>query len=107
MYDDWDLIEASFAYQYPQIDLYADEDIDYKRFCTLLAGIMPDTPLGQIVAIRSESNKDILKSFTPEQKRIRDEWQEKLRKQYEESMTEEEKEAQMKELQSIFAKAFG
>lgn len=101
------MIEASFALQYPQIDLYADEDIDYKRFCTLLSGIMPDTPLGHIVSIRSETNKDILKSFTPEQKRIRDEWQAKLQAQYEATMTEEEKEAQLKELQSIFAKAFG
>lgn len=107
MYDDWDLIEASFATQYPQVDLYAEEDMDYKRFCTLLSGIMPETPLGQIVSIRSETNKEIIKAFTPEQKRIRNEWLSKEAERASASMTEEEKVAQLKELQNIFAKAFG
>lgn len=34
----------------------------------------PDTALGRIVAIRAEDNKEILKHFTPEQRRIRQEW---------------------------------
>ena len=47
----------------------------YSEFCSYLSGIMPDTPLGRIVSIRSETDKDVLKHFTPEQKKIRSEWQ--------------------------------
>lgn len=35
---------------------------------------MPDTPLGQIVAIRSETNADIISNFTDAQKKIRNDW---------------------------------
>lgn len=77
--------------------------MSWDEFCTLLAGIMPKTPLGQIVSIRSEEDKDMLKNFTPEQNRIRDEW----RNRQIESMTDEEKEAKVKEIEELFAKAFG
>lgn len=46
----------------------------WTEFCSLLSGLMHDTPLGQIVAIRAEEDKDTLKRFTPEQRRIRSEW---------------------------------
>lgn len=46
----------------------------WDEFCSYLSGIMPDTPLGNIVQIRSETDKDRLKSFTTEQRRIRSEW---------------------------------
>ena len=35
---------------------------------------MPDTPLGQIVAIRSEDDPDIISNFTDAQKKIRNDW---------------------------------
>lgn len=46
----------------------------WEEFKQMLAGISPDTPLGRIVSIRSEMDEKVLKHFTPEQKRIRDEW---------------------------------
>lgn len=64
---------------------------------------MPKTPLGQVVQIRSEENKDTLKNFTPEQHRIRNEW----RSRHIIKMTNDEKEEKIKEIQDIFAKAFG
>lgn len=73
LYEDWDLIDASFAAQYG-IRLRAETEMSWGEFCTLLSGLMPETPLGQIVCIRSESNKDILKNFTPDQHQIRNEW---------------------------------
>lgn len=76
--------------------------MSWSEFCTLLAGIMPKTPLGEVVSIRSEDDKDILKHFTPEQHRIRNEW----RSRQVESMSDEEKEEKIKELQEIFVKAF-
>ncbi len=76
--------------------------MSWGEFCTLLAGIMPKTPLGEVVNVRSEENKDILKNFTPEQHRIRNEW----RNRQVDDMTNEEKKEKIKELQEIFAKAF-
>jgi Tfp pilus assembly protein PilO len=77
--------------------------MSWSEFTTLLKGIMPETPLGQIVSIRSEENKDMLQNFTQEQHKIRNEWREKQL----EDMTVEETEEQMQELQELFAKMFG
>lgn len=73
VFDDWELIEASFLKQYG-IRLRSNDDMSYAEFCSLLSGIMPDTPLGQIVSIRAEKDSKVIKKFTKEQKRIRDEW---------------------------------
>lgn len=101
--EDWELIEASFAMQYG-IRL-SQEDMDWKEFCNLLAGLGPKTPLGSIVAIRAENDREVLKRFTPDQKRIRDEW--RYRHSGVENMTEAEKAASVTSLKAMFAKAFG
>lgn len=77
--------------------------MSWDEFCTLLSGIMPKTPLGQIVSIRSEEDEDMLKNFTKEQHKIRDDW----RKRQIEEMTEEEKEEQIKDIYILFKQAFG
>lgn len=80
--------------------------MSWAEFSNLLAGIMPKTPLGQIVSIRSEDDADMLKNFTPEQHRIRNEWRNRQTIKQFEDMTEEEKEMQIKDIQEIFAKTF-
>jgi hypothetical protein len=35
---------------------------------------MPDTPLGSIVSIRAEKDRKVIKGFSPEQRRIYNEW---------------------------------
>ncbi len=52
----------------------------WDEFKALLVGIGPDTPLGRIVSIRAEDDKDVLKYFTKEQNRIRNEWRTRHRK---------------------------
>ncbi len=52
----------------------------WDEFRDLLIGISPDTALGRIVAIRSEDDKNVLKNFTKEQRRIRNEWRKKTAK---------------------------
>jgi hypothetical protein len=79
MEEDWPLIEASFLKQYG-IRLRAINDMPYDEFCSYLIGIMPDTPLGNIVRIRSETDKDIIANFTDDQRKIRNEWLGKLAK---------------------------
>ncbi|MCI9517613.1 MAG: hypothetical protein HFI80_11870 [Lachnospiraceae bacterium] len=49
-------------------------EMQWEEFKQLLSGIGPDTPLGRIVAIRSETDKRTLKRFTKEQRRIRNRW---------------------------------
>lgn len=53
----------------------------WDEFRDLLVGIGPETPLGRIVSIRSETDKDILKQFSREQHRIRNEWRRRRAKQ--------------------------
>lgn len=85
--EDWRLIEASFFTQYG-IRLRQTNDMPWDEFCSYLSGIMPDTPLGNIVQIRSEENKDVLKNFTDEQKRIRSEWRNRMAKNMDKKQAE-------------------
>ena len=104
IYEDWDLIVSSFAMQYK----VREEEIarmEWREFLTLLSGIMPETPLGMVVQIRSEEDREILKHFTPSQKQIRDAW--RSRHSPVSEMNEEEKKDSMLNFQEIIAKAFG
>lgn len=77
----------------------------WGEFATLLSGLNYKTPLGQIVSIRSEQDQERLKLFTPEQKRIRNEW---LSKKAKEKIKNNPKEAQkqIRDLQAAFKAAF-
>jgi hypothetical protein len=79
--------------------------MSWAEFSTLLNGIMPKTPLGQIVSIRSEEDENILKNFSKEQHRIRNEWRNKNNPVND--LTDEEKAQAIKEVQQMFKKAFG
>jgi len=69
---DWPLIVASFAEQY-SIRLEA-EDIAWPEYCKLFSGLSGETPIGRIISIRSEKDKNVMKHWGSEQKRIRREW---------------------------------
>jgi hypothetical protein len=73
------LIEASLAKQYG-IRIRNAPDMSWNEFCSLVSGLMPDTPLGQIVSIRAESDPKILKEFTSDQRKIRSDWMNKQAK---------------------------
>lgn len=104
LFEDWELIEASFVTQYG-IRLRNEPDMSWGEFSTLLSGIMPKTPLGQIVSIRSEENEEILKNFTKEQHKIRNDW--RNRSNPIRDMTNEEKAEKVKEAQQLFKNLFG
>lgn len=97
LYDDYGLIEASFAQQYG-IRLRNENNMTWDEFTTLLSGINGETPLGAVVAIRSEKDPKKIKNFTPEQKKIYRDWQ---RKQAE-NMTREEFDEAMKAFSNMF-----
>lgn len=46
----------------------------WDEFSSLLRGLGADSPLARIVRIRSETDKEIIKRFTKEQKKIRNDW---------------------------------
>jgi hypothetical protein len=76
--DDWALIVASFQSEYG-IRLSRDLDgMKWAEFSSYINGLGSETPLGRIVSIRAEDRAEVLKDFTPEQRRIRNEYRQKL-----------------------------
>lgn len=78
--------------------------MSFAEFSSLLSGVMPDTPLGQIVSIRAEKDPKALMSFTKEQREIRNKWILKRN----EKLKEDQKaySAYVTNLQRAFASAF-
>lgn len=70
----------------------------WDEFQALLVGISPDTPLGRIVAIRSEEDKNVLKRFTASQRRIRSEW----RRRKAQSVSKEQMEQVLNDIKQAF-----
>ena len=104
LFEDWDLIVSSFLSQYGlRIRTKEFETVSWDEFKALLAGLSPETALGRIVAIRSENDENILKHFSPEQKRIRNEWRDSSAKK----ITAENFAEQMADLERIMAAMVG
>ena len=69
------MIVASFASQYGIRVLTEQlQSMSWDEFSALLRGLDSETPLGRIVRIRSEEDGNVLKTFTPQQHKIRNEW---------------------------------
>lgn len=52
----------------------------WDEFKDFLSGLGSETPLGRIVSIRAEEDEEVLKHFTKEQHRIRNDWRKKQAK---------------------------
>lgn len=82
-------------------------DLSWSDWNKLVAGLMDDTPLGRIVALRMETDPEVLKKLTPEQKRIRGEWVSfKLNKQKADPASEKMLRAQMAQMQKALKAVF-
>lgn len=75
----------------------------WDEFRDLLVGISPDTALGRIVSIRAEEDKERLKHFTKEQRRIRSEWRRKRAKQ----ISTEDRDKMLEQLKQAFISMAG
>lgn len=72
--EDFDLIVASFQSQYG-IRLSRElNDMKWQEFKAFVSGLDNKTPLGRIVSIRAEDDPDVIKEFSKEERRIRNEW---------------------------------
>lgn len=68
---------------------------------------MDDTPLGRVVAVRSEDDPEALRRMTPWQRRVRSEWSAFQAKQIAEKYSPEELRMEMQGLERMIARAFG
>lgn len=75
----------------------------WDEFSALLNGILPDSPLGKIVSMRSEEDKEVLKSFTQDQKAERTRWRTREATKIE----EKDMDKVMENLEKMLASAFG
>lgn len=57
------------------------QEMRWRELKPLLIGIGPETALGRIVSIRMEDDEDALKHFTPDMKKIRNDWRNRMAKQ--------------------------
>lgn len=104
MFEDWDLIVSSFLSQYGlRIRTKEFETVSWDEFKALIAGLAPETALGRVVSIRSETNQDTIKYFTPDQRRIYDRW----RQREAGIMNQETFEKEMGDLEMMFADMCG
>lgn len=105
LHEDWSLIEASLATQYGIRIRSESGSMPFSEFLTLVSGLMPETPLGKIVAIRSEKDQKAIKAFSPDQKRIHSEWRKRsAAKQLEDP---ENLDKQMEQLSKMLGAMFG
>lgn len=101
------LIEQSIAKQYGIIPS-EQEELKYSDWAKLVSGLMEDTPLGRIVSIRSETDREAIRKFTSEQKKVYNDWQRfRSRKIMSDPEFLRSYEEQMKALERSFAAAFG
>ena len=75
----------------------------WDEFKELLIGLGPETPLGRIVSIRAEEDEDILKYFSKEQHRIRNEWRTRKAKE----MSQEDVDQVLEQLKNAFISMAG
>ena len=101
LFDDYDLIEASFAQQYG-VRLRKENDMSWDEFCSLLSGLNSDTPLGGIISIRSEKDPKKLKDFTPEQKKIRSDYIRRTSEKHKSDKLSDNQVAELKAIENAF-----
>lgn len=78
--EDWELIASSLKTQYGYSIRKEINSMSWAELSSDISGLMSDTPLGNIVQIRSENDKERLKYFTQEQKNIRWKYRTKMAK---------------------------
>ena len=75
----------------------------WDEFTNLLSALGRDTPLVQMALIRKETDPDVIKNFTEEQKEENRRWREKIREKYSaQHMSKEEVEARYEKIRSMF-----
>ena len=77
LFDDWDLIASSLKTQYGYSIRKEIDDLSWGELISDIEGLNSETPLGNVIRIRKEKDREVLKKFTPEELKIRNEWRNK------------------------------
>lgn len=77
--------------------------MSWEEFKQMLTGLGPSTVLARIVTIRTEEDKETLKHFTKEQRRIRSEWRNRKAQQ----VSEKDREIFLKQMKQAFIQMAG
>ena len=101
--EDWELIASSLKTQYGYSIRKEIENMSWAELSSDISGLMGDTPLGNIVQIRSEDDRERLKNFTQDQKNIR--W--KYRMKMAQNVDQEEFKRTIADLQKAFKEMAG
>lgn len=67
------LIEQSIAKQYGVLPSEQGA-LKYSDWAKMVSGLMDDTPLGRVVAVRSEKDQEMIRHMNKWQKQIRVDW---------------------------------
>lgn len=70
----------------------------WDEFCSLVAGLSAESPLGRIVQIRSETDRKIIRKFNSHQRKIYSDWQ----KQKAKSVSIAERDRFLEEMKQMF-----
>ena len=54
--------------------------MSWREFSYFINGLSGDTPLGRIISIRAETDPEVIKNMTKDEKRIRNEYRTKIAK---------------------------
>ncbi len=103
MEDDWELIASSLKTQYGYSIRKEINNLSWAELCSDISGLMSETPLGNIVQIRSEDDSEKLKNFTQDQKNIRWEYRMKMAQ----NMDKDEYKKVITDLQKAFKEMAG
>ena len=79
------------------------DGMSWDEFSDLVAGLGENTPLVRIAQIRTETDPEAIKNLTPEQRRMRSEWQRRKASR----MPESDVTAFVSSIQKAFAAMFG
>ena len=101
--EDWELVASSLKTQYGYSIRKEIDSMSWAELSSDISGLMGDTPLGNIVQIRSEDDRERLKNFTQDQKNIR--W--KYRMKMAENVDQEEFKKAITDLQKAFKEMAG
>ena len=100
------LIEQSIAKQYGILPS-EQEHLHYCDWAKMVSGLMEDTPLGRVVSIRCEKDREIIKNMSPSQLALRREWEEfRVRKMVQSPAQMQAYKQQLQALEQAFAVMF-
>ncbi len=80
--------------------------LKYSDWTKMVSGLMDDTPLGRVVAVRSEKDQEMIRRMNKWQKQIRADWT-AFRTSNRPQVDEVEAKKQMAALEKMLASMFG